>query len=138
MISHASVATPRVGIDLVRVSRVAESLDRFGERFLRRIFTDDEIAYALQAPALRAERLAARFAAKEAAIKALRLATRSVSLREIEVRRSPSGECEVVLHGRARSLAAAASTGAIALSLSHEGDYAAAIVITSQHSNEHP
>ena len=83
-----------------------------------------------EAPALSAERLAARFAAKEAAMKALRLAGGLVTLREIEVHRTASGECEVVLHGRARSLAALAHTGAIALSLSHEGDYAAAMVIT--------
>jgi holo-[acyl-carrier protein] synthase len=132
------VAAPRVGIDLVRISRVAESVERFGERFLRRIFTDAEIAYALEAPELSAERLAARFAAKEAAMKALRLAGGLVTLREIEVHRTASGECEVVLHGRARSLAALAHTGAIALSLSHEGDYAAAVVITSQYSNQQP
>ena len=62
-----------VGIDLVRVSRVAESLAQFGERFLQRVFTDGEVAYARSAPSLMAERLAARFAAKEAAVKALGL-----------------------------------------------------------------
>lgn len=129
---------PRVGIDLVRVSRVAESLERFGERFLRRVFTPGEIAYALEAPELSAERLAARFAAKEATMKALRLGGGAVTLREIEVRRAPSGECEVVLHGRAQSLAARAHTGAIALSLSHEGDYAVAVVVTSQELNQQP
>ncbi|MFI5229389.1 MAG: holo-ACP synthase [Gemmatimonadales bacterium] len=123
---------PRVGIDLVRVSRIAESLAKFGDRFLRRIFTETEIAYALEAPERSAERLAARFAAKEAAIKALRLADAGVTLRDVEIRRTQTGECEVVLHGRARALAERAQTGPIALSLSHEGDYATAVVVTSQ------
>ena len=95
-----------VGIDLVRVSRVAESLAQFGERFLRRVFTDGEIAYANAAPALAAERLAARFAAKEAAIKALGLVERGVGWREIEVTRAPSGAAQLSLHGAARDAAA--------------------------------
>lgn len=119
----------RVGIDLVQVSRVAESLERFGARFLRRVFTGAEIAYATAAPALTAERLAARFAAKEAAIKALRLATRGVDLRHIEVERASSGECELVLHGAAREAARALGASELAVSLSHEGDYATAVVV---------
>ena len=78
-----------VGIDLVRVSRVAASLAQFGERFLRRVFTEAEIAYATSSPGLTAERLAARFAAKEAAIKALGLADQGVGWRQIEVQRLP-------------------------------------------------
>ncbi|MSP61018.1 MAG: holo-[acyl-carrier-protein] synthase [Myxococcales bacterium] len=120
----------RVGIDLVRVSRVAESLDRFGERFLRRLFTDGEIGYAMAIPAQAAERLAARFAAKEAAVKALDLSARGVGWREIEVRRAPSGRCDLVLHGGARAAADEAGTDGIALSMTHEGDYAAAVVVT--------
>src|SRR5512135_979834 len=96
----------RVGVDLVQVSRVAESLERFGDRFLRRIFTAGEIAYATSSPAHAASRLAARFAAKEAAMKALRLATRGVDFRHIEVERAPSGECAIALHGAARDAAA--------------------------------
>lgn len=117
-----------VGIDLVRVSRVAESLAQFGERFLRRVFTDGEIAYANAAPALAAERLAARFAAKEAAVKALGLVERGVGWREIEVTRQPSGSCQLSLHGAARDAAAEAGVVELAVSLSHEGDYATAVV----------
>ncbi len=117
-----------VGIDLVRVSRVEESLAQFGERFLRRVFTDGEIAYANQAPALAAERLAARFAAKEAAVKALGLVERGVGWREIEVTRAPSGACQLSLHGAARDAAAEAGVVELAVSLSHEGDYATAVV----------
>lgn len=65
---NVSQPQPRVGIDLVRISRIEESLQRFGDRFVRRLFHKDEIVYAMSAqPARRAERLAARFAAKEAA-----------------------------------------------------------------------
>ena len=110
----------RVGIDLVQISRIAESLATFGERFLRRVFTDGEVAYARGAP----DRLAARFAAKEAAKKALALD--GVSWRELEVVRHDSGACDLVLHGGAR---AAAGAAALALSMSHEGDHATAVVI---------
>jgi holo-[acyl-carrier protein] synthase len=121
----------RVGIDLVQVSRIAESLEQFGDGFLRRVFTSAEIAYATSAPALTAERLAARFAAKEAAIKALRLGTAGVDLRHIEVLRAPSGECDLVLHGGARDAARALGACDLAVSLSHEGDYATAVVVVS-------
>ena len=120
----------RVGIDLVRVSRIAETLERFGERFLRRIFTEGEIAYATSTPGLIAERLAARFAAKEAALKALDLAGRGVGWRQIEVQRTPSGTCEILLHGAADASARAAGVAELAVSLSHEGDYATAIVVS--------
>ena len=119
-----------VGIDLVQISRIAASLDVFGERFLRRIFLADEIAYATEAPAHTAERLAVRFAAKEATIKALDLAERGVGWRQIEVRRNARGACALMLHGEAAEIARAAGVDELALSLSHEGDLATAIVIS--------
>jgi holo-[acyl-carrier protein] synthase len=119
-----------VGIDLVRVSRIAESIEHFGERFLQRLFTEGEIAYARAAPLLTNERLAARFAAKEAALKALGLVDRGVSWRDIEVVTAlPSHACSLRLHGRARALAGTADDD-VALSVSHEGDFATAVVIT--------
>jgi holo-[acyl-carrier protein] synthase len=120
----------RVGIDLVRLSRIAESLQQFGDRFLRRVFTDGEIAYARAVPALTVERLAARFAAKEAAIKALGLADVGIGWRDIEVERASSGACALRLHGAAGERARADGVGELALSLSHEGDYATAVVVT--------
>jgi holo-[acyl-carrier protein] synthase len=114
----------RVGIDLVDLSRIAASIDAFGDRFLHRVFTDGELAYAQAAPALTVERLAARFAAKEAAKKALDL--EGVGWRDLEVARSPSGACHLILHGAARVAAGAMS---FALSMSHEGDHATAVVI---------
>ena len=119
-----------IGIDLVQLSRITESLDRFGERFLRRIFTDDEIAYARSSPTQMVQRLAARFAAKEATIKALHLAEHPINWRQIEVRRTASGACEMVLHGDLRRLATEHGERDIAVSLSHEGDYATAVVVS--------
>lgn len=120
----------RVGIDLVQVSRMTESLERFGERFLRRVFTDAEITYAQSSPVHMVQRLAARFAAKEATIKALRLAEHAINWREIEVHRTTSGACEMVLHGSLGRIAAEAGGHEIAVSLSHEGDYATAVVVS--------
>jgi holo-[acyl-carrier protein] synthase len=123
--------TASVGIDLVMVSRVEASLARFGDRFLRRVFTEGEIAYATSAPACTAERLAARFAAKEAAMKALDLADRNVAVgwRQIEVYREQSGKCRLILHGAARAAADDAGVGELSVSLTHEGDYSAAVVL---------
>jgi len=126
-----------VGVDLVRVSRVAESIEHFGDRFLHRVFTPGEIAYAEQAPALAAERLAARFAAKEAAIKALGLAEHGVNLRDIEVQRAPSGQCHMALHGSANTAATDAGIQELSVSLSHEGDYAIAVVVARSNELSH-
>jgi holo-[acyl-carrier protein] synthase len=127
-----TLAPPRVGIDLVRISRIADSVSRFGDRFLRRIFTPDEVAYARAAPALTAERLAARFAAKEAARKALQL-TDGIDWRLIEVCRRPSGDCDLVLHDVAAQRTRGTSA---ALSMSHEGDYATAVVLAFPNPNQ--
>ncbi|MDB4957474.1 MAG: acpS [Myxococcales bacterium] len=121
------MARLRVGIDLVQVSRIAESIATFGERFLRRVFTEREVAYASSSPDVTAERLAARFAAKEAAKKALGLD--GVGWNEIEVVRMPSGACELLLHGRARAAAEPFGAADVAVSMSHEGDHATAVVI---------
>jgi holo-[acyl-carrier protein] synthase len=115
-----------VGIDLVQVSAVADSVDRFGDRFLDRVFTPGEIAYAKTSPSQFASRLSARFAAKEAVRKALRLD--GVAWRDIEVVRHADGACGIALHGAARTLANA-DGAALAVSLSHENDQAAAVVI---------
>lgn len=118
----------RTGLDVVEISRIGESVDRFGKRFMERLFREDEIAYALSGEGLAPERLAARFAAKEAAIKAFDLGEAGVAWRDIEVRRLPSGACELALHGKAAMCVAELGVSEIALSLSHDGDYAAAVV----------
>jgi holo-[acyl-carrier protein] synthase len=118
----------RVGFDLVEISRIRASLDRFGERFMLRLFSADEIQYAAQSETSCAERLAARFAAKEAAIKAFGLSEAGVGWRDIEVRKLPDGACALALHGTAASKAAALGVREINLSLSHDGNYAGAVV----------
>ncbi|HZE90107.1 MAG TPA: holo-ACP synthase [Rhizobacter sp.] len=118
----------RVGLDLVQISRISESLDRFGERFMQRLFTQGEIAYSLQDADQSAERLAARFAAKEAAIKAFSLSDAGVNWRDIEVCKLPDGACRLALHGKAAERASQLGVAEIALSLSHDGDYAGAVV----------
>jgi len=117
----------RVGIDLVSISAIAESLSCFGERFLHRIFTEAEVTYAMSAPMLAASRLAARFAAKEAVRKALRLD--GIGWRDIEVVRQDDGSCEIVVHGATRLTD---DPVRLALSMSHEGDHATAVVIVDR------
>jgi holo-[acyl-carrier protein] synthase len=116
----------RVGVDLASVADVTASLARFGERYERRLFTPHERA-TCAASAERAAGLAARFAAKEAAIKALRLD--SAPWRSIEVRRHPGGWCDLALSGEAADAADAAGVVSLAVSMSHEGDLAAAVVV---------
>ena len=118
----------RTGLDVVQISRIRESLDRFGSRFVQRLFSEDEISYALGGHGQTAQRLAARFAAKEATIKAFDLGEAGINWRDIEVRRLESGACQLALHGKAALQVAKLGVGDIALSLSHDGEYAAAVV----------
>ena len=118
----------RVGFDLVQISAIEKSVFHFGERFRRRLFTAAELDYADSAEGLWPERLAARFAAKEATIKALQLANAGVNWRDIEVLKLDSGDCELILHGRVAELANRLQVEQMALSLSHDGDYAGAYV----------
>jgi holo-[acyl-carrier protein] synthase len=118
----------RLGFDLAQISAVARSLERFGARFRQRLFTPRELEYADSGFGMCAERLAARFAAKEAAIKALGFAEDGVNWRDIEVVKLPEGACAVSLHGRAAQLAASRGVEEVLLSMSHDGDYAAAVV----------
>lgn len=119
--------TLRVGTDLVQISRIGQSLNLFGDRFLRRVFTEQEIAYATASPPHTLARLAARFAAKEATIKALNLVNIGVSWQHIEVCREASGACFLSLHGAAAQKSAGAKN--LSLSMSHDGDYATAVVV---------
>jgi holo-[acyl-carrier protein] synthase len=118
----------RLGFDLARVSGIAESIRLFGRRFTDRFFTSHELDYALSGAGQCAERLAARFAAKEAVIKALNLSEAGVGWRDIEVAKQANGACTVVLHGEARRRAASLGVRDILLSLSHDGDCAGAVV----------
>jgi len=126
-----------MGMDLVDIRRIGESLDRFGPRFARRLFSEQEIAYAHSGQGQVAERLAARFAAKEAAIKAFNLGESGVNWRDIEVEKLSDGACRLALRGRAASRARELGVSEVALSLSHDGDYAAAVV-TALLDHPHP
>jgi holo-[acyl-carrier protein] synthase len=123
----------QVGIDLVAVDSVAEALrSPHGDRYLARIYTDAEIADCRIATGVDPERLAARFAAKEAAIKVLQIGDDAVSMRDIEVRRDASGRVSLMLHGRAAELAARAGLVDFSVSLTHEGGFAAAVVVADR------
>ncbi len=117
-----------LGLDLVRVDRIARSLDRFGRRFLDRVFTPSEQALCLSRPSP-ASALAMRFAAKEAFAKAVGLGMRGVSWREIEIRHDPRGKPFLVLHGRAEAVAQALGVTRSHLSLSDDGGLGAAVVV---------
>lgn len=118
----------RVGIDIAQISAIGASLEAFGARFLGRIFSPAEAAYATQSLPLAPQRLAARFAAKEAAMKAFGWSDAGVAWREIEVTRAADGACALALHGSAARLAAEGGWTDICVSLSHDGDYATAVV----------
>src|SRR5216684_1884558 len=104
------------GIDIAEVPRIAESIQRFGERFLRRVFTEGEIQYC-DSKANRVERYAARFAAKEAAMKALGTGwSHGVRWRDIEVVRQPGGRPTIRFHGKAQEFASQLNGRNVALS----------------------
>ena len=118
-----------VGIDLVDIARVDRLLDDKGERALRRLFTADEVSYALARP-LPGQHLAARLAAKEAAFKALsgNQLARGIGWKEIEVIRGDHGPT-LALHGRAAERATELGVTSIWVSLTHSATTAAAVVV---------
>ena len=119
-----------LGTDLIETKRVQESIERYGERFLERIFTEGEIAYCMRKRKNAAESFAARFAAKEAGAKALGTGiSRGVSWKEFEVRREASGRPTLHLSGRAAELAEAMGVRRVQLSLTHSRELALAVVV---------
>jgi holo-[acyl-carrier protein] synthase len=118
------------GIDMVEIERVARSIERYGSRFLERVYTPGEIAYCQRKRRNAAESFAARFAAKEAAAKALGTGIGlGVTWREIEVGREPAGRPLLLLHGRAAEFAAAMGVRNCSLSITHTGMASMAMVI---------
>ncbi|MBI4011264.1 MAG: holo-ACP synthase [Candidatus Rokubacteria bacterium] len=118
-----------IGIDLVHIPRIRQVIERWQERFLERVFTAEEIAYARRRrdPA---EHLAARFAAKEAALKALGTGlSMGVRWREVEVRRARGEPPRLALSGRTAALGAARGVRILHVSLTHDGEYALAQVL---------
>jgi holo-[acyl-carrier protein] synthase len=118
-----------IGIDIAEVARIREAIERHGERFLNRIFTEGEIRYC-ESKANRVERYAARFAAKEAGMKAIGTGwNHGVRWRDIEVARKPGARPTLLLHGRAAEFAAKLGATNFLLSLTHTAEQAIAHVI---------
>ena len=119
-----------IGVDLVKVARIEQVLERYGDRFLERVFTEREIAYC-RGKAWAASALAMRFAAKEAFSKALGVGLRKggIHWREGEVVPDPLGRPEIFVSGRAAQLCEIADIDSIHLSLTDEDQRALAVVI---------
>ncbi|HZQ24520.1 MAG TPA: holo-[acyl-carrier-protein] synthase [Terriglobales bacterium] len=117
------------GIDIAEVPRIRAALARFGDRFMRRVFTPGEILYC-QSKANAAERFAGRFAAKEAGMKALGTGwNHGVGWRDIEVSRKPGSRPTVQFHGKAAEFAAKLGVQNVSLSITHTVEQAMAMVI---------
>ena len=118
-----------IGVDIVETTRIEHSLERFGERFLHRVFTVDEIAYC-QSMKYPARHFAARFAAKEAVSKAFGTGIgKSMGWKDIDVHREGSGQPFAVLHGGAKQLAVERNVSAVWISVSHTDHNAAAMAV---------
>lgn len=124
-----------VGVDLVDVAEVARSVKRFGDRYLRRVFTEHELSCCTGAPDAAAASLAARFAAKEATLKVLGPHDARPDWRSIEVVRLANGSCKLKLRGAAARLAVERGLGPFALSMTHEAGLAAAVVVSGSASS---
>jgi holo-[acyl-carrier protein] synthase len=117
----------KTGIDIIEIPRIQAALDRHGERFLKRVFSDLEILECRG----RADSMAIRFAAKEAASKALGTGIGPISWRDVETLHKWTGEPYLVLHGRAEKIAAAQGLTVWSVSLSHSRENAIAVVIAT-------
>jgi holo-[acyl-carrier protein] synthase len=115
--------TTELGIDIIRVERIRRTLERFGPRFSARVLTPAERRYVRDRP----ETMAGRWAAKEAVSKVLGLGVRGIGWRDIEIERLPTGQPAVRLHGRAGQRAEQLGMARVAVSISHEAEYAVAI-----------
>ena len=118
-----------IGVDLVECKRIQHSLDRFGERFLHRVFTQGEIDYS-NSMKFPARHLAARFAAKEAVSKAFGTGIgKAMGWRDIDIRKKSSGEPYLVLSGHADELAKTRGMKSVLITLSHTDEHAMACVV---------
>lgn len=124
---YASYPTTRheVGIDLIEIPRIVHVLDRFSSRFRQRVLTPAEREYCGQ----KVERIAGRWAAKEAVSKVLGLGVRGVGWRDIEILPDRAGKPHVYLHDRAALRAAHLGLSGIAVSITHERTMAAAVAV---------
>jgi holo-[acyl-carrier protein] synthase len=118
-----------IGIDITDVPRIAQSIERFGRRFVERVFTPDEIRYC-ESKANKAERYAGRFAAKEAAMKAIGTGwSRGVTWHDVEVQRAPGGRPTIAFHNKSGEFFQTLGAARAHLSITHTVDWAMAQVI---------
>src|SRR5690242_11075126 len=118
-----------IGVDLVECDRIERSLERFGEKFLRRVFTPAEIDYSMSMK-FPARHLAARFAAKEAVSKAFGTGIgKSMGWRDIDVHKKESGEPFLLLHDGAKKLAEERGVRTALITLSHSDEHAVAMIV---------
>ncbi|MBE9482213.1 MAG: holo-ACP synthase [Chloroflexi bacterium] len=113
-----------VGIDIIEIARIERAIARWGECFLKRVYTNSELSLCRKKPSS----LAARFAAKEAVIKAFGTQNKGIGWREIEILSDPSGKPVVHLHGKAQNQSDSLGLARLAISLSHSKEYAIAFV----------
>ena len=117
-----------LGLDLTEVDRVAGVLERWGDRFVRRIFRPGELSRSRRHPRARAEHVAGRFAAKEAAMKALGTGWRGLAFKDVEVGRDPRGKPTLSFHGRALDRSRELRVASTEVSITHTATMAAAVV----------
>jgi holo-[acyl-carrier protein] synthase len=113
----------QVGIDIVEIARIERAVDRWGQGFLKRVYTESELKLYGNKPSS----LAARFSGKEAVIKVLDL--RSIGLKDIEILSDPTGKPKVKLYGQAQSQASKLGLAGLAISLAHCREYAVACAV---------
>jgi holo-[acyl-carrier protein] synthase len=131
MVERIHMMSLRVGIDLVSVESVRQSLSEHGEHYLSRVYSEREVRDCTTASGPDPERLAARFAAKEATLKVLRPGDVGIPWFTIEVVRRPEGAVALELAGAAAALASDAGITELALSITHEAGFASAVVVAS-------
>jgi len=117
-----------LGLDLTEVDRVAGVLERWGDRFVRRVFRPGELSRTRRHPRARAEHVAGRFAAKEAAMKALGTGWRGLAFKDVEVGRDPRGKPTLSFHGRALDRSRELRVASTEVSITHTATMAAAVV----------
>ncbi len=121
---------PYVGVDIIEIARIERAIARWGDGFLRRVYTEPELKLCHKKPLS----LAARFAGKEAVFKAIGSRTSGIGWREIEILADPDGKPLVHLYGKAQSQADGLGMNNLAISLSHSREYAIAFAISEARS----
>lgn len=123
------IPTIKIGTDICQIDRVKSAYKKFGKRFLKRVLTDKELTYVSSDKRSLINRLAGRFAAKEATSKVLGTGLRGVYFKEIEILRERSGAPKILLHKRAKKKAKNIGLINFEVSISHERGFALAIVV---------